>query len=261
MELEKIVKVMNFQSLLKINNAKEKAEAYQDVGEKITNIYKEIAYNKNLNLDKNTLIPDPTKPKLGIYIANDYGFCGNFNAEIRHKIMDDVDAYKIIIGKKITHKDDKTVLKIDKDSFKERIADIEKIINDGLKDMSYSEISLYYIHYYSFTKFEFREIKLFPVEWDGKYYEGYDYVSETPIIDVLKGMMSFYISYQIKMAEEISEASENVLRKHITDQALDRIKEIKEEKKNEDNKQKIAKSILKNVENYKRIMEGEVDDE
>ena len=255
MKIEKVVKVMNFQSLLKINAAKERAEAFQDVGEEVTKIIKELIYNKNMNLDKNVLIPDKTKPKLNIYIANDYGFCGNFNASVRAKIREQMDAYKIIVGKKITYNDDKTVLKIDKDDFKARIGEIEKIIDSGLKEMLYSEINLYYVHYYSYTEFKFREIQLFPIEFDGKYYEGHDFVSETNITDMLKGLVSFYISYQVKLAEEISIASENVLRKQITDMALDRIKEVKEEKKHEDAKDKLARTILKNVENYKRTME------
>ena len=257
MKIKKIVKVMNFQTLLRINSAKEKAEAYQNVGTQVTNIIKEIVYNKNIVLDKNALVPDSTKPKLNIYIANDYGFCGNFNASIREQIKKDVDAYKIIVGKKITYKDDKTLIKIDKEDFKEHLTEIEGIINDGLRDGSYSEINLYYNHYYTYTQFGFLELKLFPLEFDGEYYEGYDYVSETDIASLLHGLISFYVSYQVKMAEEISVASENVLRKQITDMALDRIEVIEEEERHQKNKEKLSKTVLKNVENYKRVMEGE----
>ena len=256
MKIEKVVKVMNFQSLLKINAAKEKAESYQDVGDKVTEIIKELIYNKNMNLDKNVLVPDKTKPKLNIFIANDYGFCGNFNATVRQKIREHSDDYKIIIGKKIPYNDDKTVLKIDKEDFKDRIGDIEKIIDDGLRRMAYSEINLYYVHYYSYTEFGFKEIQLFPIEFDGKYFEGHDYVSETNVDEMLKGLVSFYISYQVQMAEEISVASENVLRKQITDMALDRIKDVNQEKEHALRKEKLSKSILKTVENYKRNMEG-----
>ena len=58
------------------------------------------------------------------------------------------------------------------------------------------------------------------------------------------------------MAEEISIASENVLRKQITDMALDRIKEVKDEKEHIERKEKLSKSILKNVENYKKVLES-----
>ncbi len=248
---------MNFQTLLKINSAKERAETYQNVGKEITDLLKTIVYNKNLVLDKNILEYDKTKPKLNIYVANDYGFCGDFNASVRHQIKKDEDAYKIIIGKKILYHDDKTLLKINKDEFDKRIVDIEKLIDESLRSMSYSEINLYYNHYYSYTQFGFLKLQLFPIEFDGELYEGTDYVSETNVFDMIKGMISFYVCYQIKMAEAISIASENVLRNQITNMALDRIEEREIEELNEERKEKLQKVILKNVENYKRITEGE----
>lgn len=45
-------------------------------------------------------MPNPNNNKLNIYIANDYGFCGNFNSQIARQIRQDKDDYKIIIGKK-----------------------------------------------------------------------------------------------------------------------------------------------------------------
>lgn len=257
MKVKKIVKVMNFQTLLKINSAKEKAEAYQDVGKEVTNLLKSIAYNKNLILDKNTLIPDPSKPKLNIYIANDYGFCGDFNASIRHQIAEDRDAYKIIIGKKIPYSDELTLLKMNKDEFDEKVGLIENTINEALQELSYSEINLYYNHYYSYTQFGFLKLQLFPVEFDGETYDGHDFVFETDISKMLKGLLSFYVCYQIKMAEEISVASENVLRNQITSLALDKIEEIETEQKHEERRARLDATIRKNVENYKRILEGD----
>ena len=99
MKIKNVVKVMNFQSLLRMNKSLEEADRYRDVGKEITEILGRIMYNKNLILDKKILIPDPNLPKLNIYIANDYGFCGNFNAEISRQIKKDRDCYKIIIGK------------------------------------------------------------------------------------------------------------------------------------------------------------------
>lgn len=257
MQIKKIVKVMNFQTLLRINQAKKKAEQYQDVGKEVTDILRKIVYNKNLILDKNMIEADPTKPKLNIYIANDYGFCGNFNATVRHQIMEDKDDYKIIIGKKILYKDDKTLLKIEKDKFQDEIQNIEKVINDSLEDMAFSEINLYYNHYYSYTQFGFLKLQLFPIEMTGDYYDGSDFVYETDIAKMIKGIIAFYICYQIKMAESISIASENVLRNQITNMALDRIEEREIEELNETRKAKLEKTIMKNVENYKRITESE----
>ena len=255
MELKKVVKVMNFQTLLRINDAIKKAEQYQNVGDEITKILTSIVYNKNLMLDDKVIDPDPNKPKLNIYIANDYGFCGNFNSSIRHQIKDDINDYKIIIGKKISYEDEKTLLRIHKNDFHKEMPKIEATIDEALQNLEYSAINLYYNHYYSFSKFGFLKLQLFPVEFEGKFYEGEDYVYETNAAKMIRGLMSFYICYQIKMAEAISEASENVLRNQITNMALDKIDEQELTRLNEERKAKLQVVIRKNVENYKRIVE------
>ena len=112
MRIKNVVKVMNFHSLLRVDASKREAESYRNVGDEITKIIKTIVYNKNLVLDKKVIMPNPNNNKLNIYIANDYGFCGNFNSQIARQIRQDKDDYKIIIGKKIVYNDDKVILKI-----------------------------------------------------------------------------------------------------------------------------------------------------
>lgn len=254
MKIKNVVKVMNFQSLLRMDKSLKEAEKYRNVGDEVTEILRRIMYNKNLILDKKIITPDPTKPPLNIYIANDYGFCGNFNAEISRSIKNDKNCYKIIIGKKIVYKDDKILLKIDKEDFNKRFGEIEKTIENALDSMNYSAINVYYNHYYSLTSFKFVKIQLFPVEFKGEYYEGEDFVIETNIIGFINSLMSFYICYQLRMCESISYAAENVLRSQITSSALDKIEEREEEIRHEEIKIKKEKSILKSVENFKKIM-------
>lgn len=254
MKIKNVVKVMNFQAILRMDKALKQADKYRDVGKEITDILSRIMYNKNLILDKKVLTPDVDKPKLNIYIANDYGFCGNFNVSVSRQIKKDKDCYKIIIGKKITYQDDKILLKIDKDDFFKRFLEIEKTIEEAIDSMNYSQINVYYNHYYSLTSFEFVKIQLFPVEFKGEYYEGEDFVTETDINHVLGSLMTFYICYQLKMCESISFAAENVLRSQITSSALDKIKEKEEEMRHEEMKKRKEISVLKSVENFKKIM-------
>ena len=87
MKIKNVVKVINFQSLVRVDNAKKKADKYRNVGKEITDILARIFYNKNLILDKKVLVPLESLPVLNIYIANDYGFCGNFNAEINNELI------------------------------------------------------------------------------------------------------------------------------------------------------------------------------
>lgn len=254
MKIKNVVKVMNFQALLRMDKALKEADKYRDVGKEITDILSRIMYNKNLILDKKILEPDKNKPKLNIYIANDYGFCGNFNSSISRQVRKDKESYKIIIGKKINYSDDLVVLRIDKEDFFKRFLEIERIIDDALLKQSVSEINVYYNHFYSLTSFEFVKIQLFPVEFKGEYYEGEDFVMETDVKEVLGSLMTFYICYELKMCESISYAAENVLRSQITSSALDKIKEKEEEMKHEEIKKRKEKSVLKSVENFKKIM-------
>ena len=254
MKIKNVVKVMNFQSLLRMDKSLKEAEKYRNVGDQVTEILRTIMYNKNLILDKKIIIPDPNKPQLNIYIANDYGFCGNFNAEISRQIKKEQDCYKIIIGKKIIYKDDKILLKIDKDEFSNRFTEIEQTIENAIDSMNYSAINVYYNHYNSLTSFKFVKIQLFPIEFKGEYYEGQDFVIETDIQKFISSLMSFYICYQLRMCESISFAAENVLRSQITSSALDKIEEREEALKHEEFKIKKEKSILKSVENFKKIM-------
>ena len=253
--IKNVVKVMNFHSLLRVDKARKKAEKYLSVGEEITKILTEILYNKKLVVDKQILMPDKTKPILDIYIANDYGYCGDFNSSVRRAIMKNIDNYKIIIGSKIVYKDDKTVLKLEKDLFNQEFTQIRHYIEKSLLDMSYREINIYYNHYYTSTTFEFKKVNVFPLEFKGEYYSGVDYTAETNLQNMLKSLVAFYICYQLKMCECISEAAENLNRNQITSMALDKIEEKEEEKRNQYLRKRNEEACFKNVENYKKIIQ------
>lgn len=253
--IKNVVKVMNFHSLLRVDKAKKRAENYLQVGNEITTILSEILYNKNLVLDKQMLVPDKDMPILDIYIANDYGYCGDFNSSVRRAILKNPNNDKIIIGKKIVYKDSQTVLKIEKDDFENRFIEIQHYIEKSLIDMSYSEINIYYNHYYSSTTFGFKKIRVFPIEFSGEYYEGNDFVAETDLQKMLKSLVSFYICYQLKMCECISEAAENLNRNQITRMALDRIEEQEIEDRNAMLRKKNEKACFENVENFKKVVQ------
>lgn len=253
MKIKNVVKVMNFQSLLKVDKSRRQAEKYQNVGKEITDIMEKIMYNKNLILDKKIMFPSEDLPVLNIYVANDYGFCGNFNSAINKELKKDKDCYKIIIGKKITYKDDLTILKVEKDEFYKKFQEIERLIDNAILEKKHSKINVYYNHYYSSTSFEFVKIQLFPVEFTGKYYEGEDFVAESDLNKILSSLATFYICYQLKMCESISYAAENLLRSQITSSALDKIDEKEKEEKIMLFKQRKDKSIRKSVENFKKI--------
>lgn len=257
MRIKNVVKVMNFHSLLRVDKSKKEAESYRNVGEEITKIIRTIVNNKNLILDKKVLTPDLKTQKLNIYIANDYGFCGNFNSQVSRQIKQDKEDYKIIIGSKIVYKDDKTILKIDKDNFYKEFDKIEDAIDSAIRNLTYSEINLYYNHYNSSTSFEFKKLKLFPLSFEGDYDSKYDFVIETDITSMLHSLLTFYILYELRMCECISRAAENVIRSQITSEALETIEEMEIENLNKERKEKKSKLVKKTVENYKKVSKGE----
>jgi len=253
--IKNVVKVMNFHSLLRVDKARKRAENYLKVGNEITTILSEIFYNKNLVLDKQSLVPDMNMPILDIYIANDYGYCGDFNSTVRRTILKNPNNDKIIIGKKIIYNDSMTVLKIEKDDFEERFVEIQHYIEKSLIDMSYREINIYYNYYVTSTSFGFKKVKVFPIDFEGQYYEGNDFVAETDLQKMLKSLVSFYICYQLKMCECISEAAENLNRNQITRMALDRIEEQEVDKRNAKLRKRNEKACFENVENFKKVVQ------
>lgn len=257
MRIKNVVKVMNFHSLLRVDKSKKQAESYRNVGEEITKIIRTIVYNKNLVLDKKIITPDPNMQKLNIYIANDYGFCGNFNSQVSRQIRKDKEDYKIIIGSKIVYNDEKTILKIDKDNFYKEFDKIEDTIDNAIRNASYSEINLFYNHYNTNTSFEFRKLTLFPVEFDGEYDTKNDFVIETDITSMLQSLLSFYILYELRMCECISRAAENIIRSQITSEALETIEEMEIEQANEIRREKKSKLVKKTVENFKKMSSKE----
>ena len=244
---------MNFQALLRMDKALRQADKYKNVGKEITDILGRILYNKNLILDKRILTPSEELPELNIYIANDYGFCGNFNSEVSRRIKKDTEAKKIIIGKKIVFNDDTVLLRMSKEEFPKRFGEIQECVEDAIRSMNYSKINVFYNHYYSMSSFEFLKIQLFPVEFKGELYEGEDFVAETDLNGLISRLASFYVCYQLKMCESISYAAENVLRSQITSSALEKLDEKEKEERHEEMKRRKEKSVLKSVENFKKI--------
>ena len=72
---------------------------------------------------------------------------------------------------------------------------------------------------------------------------------------MLKSLISFYICYQLKMCECISEAAENLNRNQITSLALDKIEEIEEDEKNTRLREINEEACFKNVENFKKMIQ------
>lgn len=258
MKIKNVVKVMNFHSLLKVDKSRRTAEKYFSYEDGLTEFTRNILNNRNLLLDKKVLKLDSKKPPLNIYIANDMGFCGNYNSNVNRKIMEE-NADKIIIGKKILGKKDMALLAFKKEDYSQNKNKLEDILYDSIINKKNSSINLIYNHYYNVSKIDLVEKRILPlekIEKQGKtYYE--DFTVEGDINEILTNVIVLYLSYEIRVAIENSYASENVARQKLTTESLKKIDEIEEENTRKERKQRNQKAFKKVTENFIKLRSRE----
>ena len=252
--IKPIVQVMNLFSLVRINSAKSRVEEFGMTSFVLTKIISSIMYNNNIVLDKNSIVPDPTKPILNIYIASDYGFCSTYNQVVSNKIKETKDSYKIIIGKKIVYNDDKVLMKLSKESFYNDLPKIKEFLVNAVNNRDYREINIYYNHYYNFSRSDFTSLQVFPVEYKEEYKEDVDFLVETDINSFINNLIAYYVCYQLEICEIFSWASENVIRSTMTASSLKKIDEMEAVERVKKIREQREKSLKKNIENSKKVM-------
>lgn len=252
--IKPIVQVMNLFSLVRINSAKNKVDEFGMTSSVLTRIISSIMYNDNIVLDKNSIIPDKTKPVLNIYIASDYGFCSTYNHVVTSKIKEHKDAYKILIGRKITYDDDKVVIRTSKEGFYKELDKIKDYLTDAINKREYSEINIYYNHYNNFSDSAFSKLQVFPVEYKEEYKENVDFLIETDITSFINNLITYYVCYQLEICEIFSWAAENVIRNQMTASSLKKIDELEAEMKIRKLRELREKDLKKNIENTKKVL-------
>ena len=256
--IKNIVKVMNFHSLVRVDKAKKEAKKFFGVEDELCRMLYQITNNKNLKLDKKIFLENNQGIVLNIYIGNDLGFCGDFNFQLQRAVKQDLDSYKIIIGKKIFKKDDdeKVLLQIEKKEFLNEYYKIDNIISKYIYENKIKEINVFYNHYYNVNDIRFETRRLFPLDI-GTFEDvnlNSDFVIETNINELLSSMLSLTICYQIKIFESNSYASENVMREKITSESIEKIKELEEEENLRITKEKKQENFTRQINNYKNTM-------
>jgi ATP synthase F1 gamma subunit len=257
MRIKSVVKVMNFHSLLRVDSSKKNAEKHMGYEQAVSEFIDNIVNNKNLILDKKMISMNDNEIDLNIYIANDLGFCGNFNSNINEVLKQDLENDKIIIGKKIIK--DKSypnvILSMTKDEYFENNFEITRIMFESIKNKKYKSINLIYNHYYNVSRIERVKKRILPLDkTEGKkdQYQ-YDFAVEGEINSILLNIISLYLGYEIKVAVENSYASENIMRQMITKESLKKIDEMEEEKEREERKEKKNKNLKKQLDNISKM--------
>jgi len=148
------------------------------------------------------------------------------------------------------------IIAMTKEEYKDNVKKIEDILFDSIKNLKHSQINIVYNHYYNISRIELVRKKLLPIEnqensLKNKYKE--DFVIEGDINKILINIMVLYLSYEIRVAQENSYASENIMRQMITRESLKKIKEIREEKVRIERKVRKNKNFKKVIENFIKL--------
>lgn len=251
MNVRNVVKVMNFHALIRVDNARRKAEKYRMMEAQLQRMMASILYNRNLILDKRLILPDENAPEINIYLGSDFGFCSNYNSQINDRLATDHNSRKILIGRKLHGRDDENVL------FRTSCSDLEaefgrirEILGDAIRGRSCSRINIIYNHYENTSTIYFQKTCIYPVETDQEAGFTEDFVMEGKPAELLRDLMAAYVNYELMLAVVSGRAAENVLRQNATTESLKKIDEMEEEHVRVERREKNNKEFQKVIDNY-----------
>ena len=104
-------------------------------------------------------------------------------------------------------------------------------------------------------------MKVFPVEYKEEYKEKVDFLVETDIKSFINNLITYYVCYQLEICEIFSWASENVIRNTMTSTSLKKLDEMEISNRISALRELRSKSLKKNIENNKKVMYIEEDDQ
>lgn len=258
--IRNVVKVMNFHSLLRVDKAKKKADRYLKLEEELLSFMSTILNNKNLNLDKKLIVSNPNGKVINIYIANDLGFCSNFNSSVKKNAKEEANALKIIVGSKIFMEDKNILLNISKEECYADFSKISNLISPYLYNKDIKEINAIYNRYYSVSEIKIEKKKLFPLKLPNDSGNNYDFVTESDVAMIFDDLIMAYIGCEFKIIESNSWASENIMRKNLTDQSLKKIDELDEKNRKIIRKEEKYNAFKKQMSNYRKKRDDNDDD-
>ena len=212
MSIRNIVKVMNFHALIRVDNAKRKADKYRMMEEQLYRMMDVIMNNRNLILDKKVMEPNPNAPEIQIYIGSDFGFCSNYNSQMNERLnRAGADAEKILIGRKlISHEDQKIAIRTTAGDLERNLPEIRQFLETRIRERSCSKISIIYSHYENTTTIYAKNLTVYPVtrrEESGQKTDGTqknnsldytgDFAVEGDINQLMMQLISSYVNYEL----------------------------------------------------------------
>ena len=248
MSVRNVVKVMNFHSLLRVNNARKKVAEAHEFESELKKMITSIVNNRIFKEDNISLKMANNNKELNIYIGSDLGFCANFNNDVMDYLRKDADENdKIIIGKRIKLNVKNILLYINKEEFPKEYDNLYKIVLDGVLNRKYSSLNIIYIHYKNLNVQEIMKKQILPINIEQNEIKDDDFAVEGDLFYIIWNLVSLYVTTEIKVAESWSWASENVRRQAFTNESLKKIDERDEinlKKKRKENSKKKFKVII-----------------
>lgn len=251
MSVRNVVKVMNFHSLIRVDNAKRKADKFKMMEEQLSSMMAAILYNRNLILDKKLIMPDETAPVWNVYLGSDFGFCSNYNSQINERLSKDQNCKKILIGKKLHCRDQENILfQTTCGELEENFSQLKELIDQGIRNRQCSEINLICNHYENTAEIYFQNNRIYPVKTEDQGESLEDFVMEGDAGEMLQDLTAAYVNYELMLAVVSGRAAENVLRQNATTESLKKIDELETEKRMEERRERRNAEFQKVIDNY-----------
>lgn len=252
MKEKKIVKVMNFHSLIRVDASRRQATKYMRLEQEVSEIIDMIVNNRNFILDKTIFKVNEDAPSLHIYLGSDYGFCGSINFTINRMIEEQKDGDQIIIGRKLRRGTREPLMKISREEFQASLQDIHQVLEGVILKNSHSSVHLHYFQFNNISSIEPVSKQIYPYDLKNHDSESYreDYFVEGDMNIILRNLITSFLSYELRIAQVSSFASENVLRQNSTTESLKKIEEMEEEENLQIRKEKTQKGFKKVIDSY-----------
>lgn len=255
MSVRNVVKVMNFHSLIRVDNARRKAEKYRMMQDQLRRMMASILHNRNLILDKKLLAPNTEAPVWNIYLGSDFGFCSNYNSQVNDCLARDNGCKKILIGRKLHCRDKENILlSVTCGELSERFGELKALVESGIRERKCSQINIIYNHYENTTTIYFEKLSIYPVETseNAAYIEDFA-VEGADVGQLFTDLTASYVGYELMLAIVSGRASENVLRQNATTESLKKIDELEEERARAERRERSNKEFQKVIDSYVKM--------
>lgn len=252
MNVEAVVKVMNFHALLRVESSGRQALRYATLEEELSAMMQIIQSNRNLRLDKLVRFPDASLPVLRIYFGSDLGFCGSINTSVSSVLAKDHGVEKVAIGRKLRRPEEVSLF-MTREEYSEGFERVREYLERAVRKRSWSAVELVYNHYHNVSNVTQEVKRIYPISfrtdeamanmWD-------DFEIEGDVEKLLEDMTISCLVYEVRIAAASAYAAENIMRQNATTESLKKLDEMETERVRTVRKEKNQRSFRKTIDSY-----------